>query len=108
MITTLVASRVRSPTCQIGLGIVPAGNATELAPSIHSDDVSEPGRPCSTAATMISARPIVEISAAIGGAWRRRKGRRQTCSITRPISAESAMPSTAATQNDCPWLMASE
>ena len=108
MITTFVPSSVRSPMCQIGVGIVPAGNATDVAPSTQSHEVRVPGRPCSTAATMIRPRPIVEIRAAIGGAWRRRNGRRHTCSITRPISAEIAMPSTAATQNDWPWLMASE
>ena len=100
MITTLVASSVRSPTCQMGLGIVPLGNATELAPSTHSQAKRLPCLPCSTAATITSARPIVEISAAIGGACRRRSGRKHTYSITRPNAAEAMMPSTHAIQND--------
>src|SRR2546427_1660974 len=100
MITTLVASSVRSPTCQMGLGIVPAGNATELAPSTHNQAKKPPSLPCSTAATITSARPIVEISAAIGGACRRRRGLRHTYSITRPSVAEAVIPTTNAIQND--------
>jgi len=51
---------------------------------------------------------MVEISAEIGGAWRRRSGRRHTCSITRPITAEPAIPSTKASQNGSRWLTTSE
>src|ERR1700687_656210 len=108
MIATLLASSVRSPTCQVGLGMVPAGKATELAPSTHSQEKKVPGWPCSTAATMISARPIVEMRAAIGGAFLLLSGRKQTCSMTNPITADAAMPRMQAIQNDWPRLTTSE
>ena len=68
MIRTLLASSVRSPMCHVGFGTVPAGNATELAPSTHSHEKRLPLLPCSTAATITSARPMVEMRAAMGGA----------------------------------------
>src|ERR1700694_2523854 len=108
MIATLLASRVRPATYQVGLGTTPGGKLTELAPSTHSHAKKVPGSPCSTAATIISANPIVEMSAAMGGARLRRRGRRQTCSMTRPMIAAAATPSTHATQNDCPWLTTNE
>src|SRR5258706_16285562 len=90
MIATLLASSVSPATYQVGLGTTPGGEVTEFAPSTHRKLKIVSGRPCSIAATMINASPIVEISAAIGGAWRAGNGRRQTCSMTRPINAAIA------------------
>src|SRR5206468_9518115 len=69
------ASRVSPPTLHVGLGTMSGGKRTEFAPSVHSQANRLPGRPCSTAATMMSASPIVEMRAAMGGARRRRRGR---------------------------------
>lgn len=48
--------------CQIVLGTAVVGKETELAPSTQSQANRDPGFPCSIAATMISARPIVVMS----------------------------------------------
>jgi len=61
MIATLLASRVSPATYHVGLGTVPLGKATEFAPSTQSQLKMVSGRPCSIAATMTSASPIVEM-----------------------------------------------
>src|SRR5579864_5325706 len=103
MMTTLLDSSVTSPTCHVGVGTALLGKATDVEPLVHSHSKKLPGCPCSTAATMISANPMVEMRAAIGGAWRRRRGRRHTYSMTSPMNAEAAIPPMQATQNACPY-----
>jgi len=64
-ISTRLPSTVNPAMCQVGLGTAATGNRTELAPSCHSHPSGVPACACSTSATMIRAKPMVEISAEI-------------------------------------------
>ena len=94
--------RMISPMCQRPVGTEPAGNRTGLAPSSHSHDSQLPARLCSTRATKIRARPMVEMRGAMSGASRRRRGRSATISMKAPSRPQTAMATGPATQIDQP------
>ena len=101
-------SIVSPSTWNVGFGTAPAGNRTELAPSCQSQLKKLPGFACSTMATKISASPIVEISAEMGGAFRRRSGRSATNSISSPSKPQTSTAMTAAGRNGMPWSATNE
>ena len=105
---SLVPSMVSPARCSVGLGTVPLGKRTELAPSCQSQEKRLPEVACSTSATKIRASPMVEMSAEIGGACRRRSGRSATYSMTSPSSPQTRTARIAASQKGAPWRATSE